>query len=283
MRSPPPGNDMKAQRAPVDFCRSCRTTLSRLVFEPPDCLSCPGFFFAASMNSPSVLYGESAFTAITAGSRTRRAIGVKSRSVTLASALTSGVCSQTPVKRPSVFGSPSFSARCAAATALLPPALLTTCMRTGSSFSFSTMTAIARASTSLPPPGPVCTTSSTVRVGLNPCANESGAHSKASIAMRLKGDFMGFLLELTLFERPQAPCVELAEHRNQQDQHRQRQHHRRDRPGHQYREAAFGHHQRLAQRPFHAGAEREAQDKRRGGIVELAHKIPQQPEHHEQQ
>src|SRR2546427_12063506 len=85
MRSPPPGNEMKAQRAPVDFCRSCRTTLSRLVFEPPDCLSCPGFFFAASMNSASVRDGASAFTAITAGSRTRRAIGVKSRSVTLAS------------------------------------------------------------------------------------------------------------------------------------------------------------------------------------------------------
>src|SRR5882762_5720095 len=110
MRSPPPGNDMKAQRVPVDFCSSCRTTLSRLVFEPPDCLSCPGFFFAASMKSARVLYGASALTAITAGSRTRRAIGVKSRSVTLASALTSGVCSHTPVKRPSVFGSPLFSA-----------------------------------------------------------------------------------------------------------------------------------------------------------------------------
>src|SRR5712691_2257359 len=95
------------------------------------------------MNSARVLYGASAFTAITAGSRTRRAIGVRSRSVTLASVLTSGVCSHTPVKRPSVFGSPRFSARKAAATALLPPALLTTCMRTGSSFSFSTMIAIA--------------------------------------------------------------------------------------------------------------------------------------------
>src|SRR5437016_3578554 len=228
MRSPPPGNDMKAQRAPVDFCRSCRTTLSRLVFEPPDCLSCPGFFFAASMNSASVLYGASAFTAITAGSKTRRAIGVKSRSVTLASELTGGVCSQTPVKRPSVFGSPFFSARWAAATAALPPGLLITCRRTGSSFSFSTMTAIARASTSLPPPGPVCTTKSTVRAGLNPSANESGAHSKATSAMRLlKGDFIEFLLKvfrqlLALLERPQAPCVEFAEHRNQQDQHRER-------------------------------------------------------------
>src|SRR5438445_1706081 len=243
MRSPPPGNDMKAQRAPVDFCRSCRTTLSRLVFEPPDCLSCPGFFFAASMQSASVLYGASAFTAITAGSSTRRAIGVKSRSVTFASALTSGVCSHTPVKRPSVFGSPFFSARWAAATAALPPGLLITCRRTGSSFSFSTMTAIARASTSLPPPGPVCTTKSTVRAGLNPSANESGAHSKASSAMRLMRDVIDFLLdssdELALLERPQAPCVEFAEHRNQQDQHRERYHHRRDRPRHQDGELAL--------------------------------------------
>src|SRR5260221_561490 len=38
MRSPPPGKEMKAQRAPLDFCRSWRTTLSRLVTEPPDCL-----------------------------------------------------------------------------------------------------------------------------------------------------------------------------------------------------------------------------------------------------
>src|SRR5213083_2362217 len=172
------------------------------------------------MNSASVLYGESALTAITAGSRTRRAIGVKSRRVTLASALTSGVCSHTPVKRPSVFGSPLFSARWAAATALLPPGLLITCRRTGSSFSFSTMMAIARASTSLPPPGPVCTTRSTVREGLNPWANESGAHSKATSAMRLEADFIGS--SSVLLELPQAPCVEVGEHRKQQDQHRQR-------------------------------------------------------------
>src|SRR6266705_3127244 len=280
MRSPPPGNDMKAQRAPVDFCKSCRTTLSRLVFEPPDCLSCPGFFFAASMNSASVLYGASAFTAITAGSRTRRAIGVKSRSVTLASALTSGVCSHTPVKRPSVFWSPLFSARWAAATAALPPGLLITCRRTGSSFSFSTMTAIARASTSLPPPGPVCTTRSTVRAGLNPCAQATDAHRSAANVTRLIRNFMDS--SLFLLERLQAPLVESAEHRDQQDQDRQRQHHRRDRPGHQDSEAAFGHHQRLAQRAFHAGAERETQDKRRRGVVELAHKIPEQAEHHEE-
>jgi hypothetical protein len=38
----------------------CRVTLSRLIGEPPDCFNLPGFFFAASVKSLSVLYGESA-------------------------------------------------------------------------------------------------------------------------------------------------------------------------------------------------------------------------------
>jgi len=111
MRSPPPGNEMNAHRAPVVFCRSCRTTLSRLVTEPPDCLSCPGCCLAAAMKSASVLYGASALTAISAGSSTRRAIGVRSRSVTFDSALVSGLVSHTPVKKPIVCCSPAFSAR----------------------------------------------------------------------------------------------------------------------------------------------------------------------------
>ena len=85
--------------------------LSRLVTEPPDCLSCPGLFFAAAMKSGRLLYGASALTAITAGSSTRRAIGVRSLRVTLASALVSGPVSHTPVKKPMVFWSPFFSAR----------------------------------------------------------------------------------------------------------------------------------------------------------------------------
>ena len=55
-------------------------------------------------------------------------------------------------------------------------------MRTGSSFSFSSINATARASTSLPPPGPVCTTASMVRVGLKPCASAPDATSTASAA-----------------------------------------------------------------------------------------------------
>ena len=171
MRSPPPGNEMNCQRVPVAFCSCWRTTLSRLVIEPPDCLSSPGFCFAAFTKSPSVLYGASAFTAITAGSSSRRAIGVRSFSDTLASLLVSGLVSHTPVKMPMVCVSPFFSARYAAATTPPPPGLFATCARTGSSFSFSSMITMARASTSLPPPGPVCTTSSIGRVGVKPWAN----------------------------------------------------------------------------------------------------------------
>ena len=61
MRSPPDGNEMKAQRAPVALHRaSWRTTrFSREVIEPPDIfLSAPGFAFAASMKSFKLLIGE---------------------------------------------------------------------------------------------------------------------------------------------------------------------------------------------------------------------------------
>ena len=70
---------------------------------------------------------------------------------------------------PMVFGSPRFSESAAAATAPLPPGLFRTLMRTGTSFSFSSMATIARASTSLPPPGPVWTMRSTGLVGFH-CA-----------------------------------------------------------------------------------------------------------------
>jgi hypothetical protein len=45
------GKEMNAQRAPLERCSSCRTTLSRLVTEPPDCFSWPGFSFAAVVKS----------------------------------------------------------------------------------------------------------------------------------------------------------------------------------------------------------------------------------------
>src|SRR3989449_11210573 len=104
MRSPPPGNEMNAQRAPVLFCSSCRTTLSRLVTEPPDCLSCPGLCFAAAVKSGNVLYGASAFTAITAGSSPRGAAGGRSFRGTLASTLVGGLVGPTPGQQPVVFG-----------------------------------------------------------------------------------------------------------------------------------------------------------------------------------
>src|SRR4051812_14324604 len=281
MRSPPPGNEMKAHCAPVLFCRSCRTMLSRLVTEPPDCLSCPGLFIAAAMKSGRLLYGASALTAITAGSSTRRAIGVRSLNVTLASALVSGPVSHTPVKKPIVFWSPFFSARKAAATAPPPPGLFTTCMRTGRSFSFSIMRATARASTSLPPPGPVCTTASTGRVGLKPCpcageCRPPSAASAAAPANTIRIFIEHFLL--WLLERLQAPGVELVEHRDEQDQRREREHRGADRPSGENREIALRHHERLAQRPLHPAAEDEPQDERCGRIVEPAHEVAEHAE-----
>jgi hypothetical protein len=109
MRSPPPGNEMKAQLAPVSFMSNCRMTLSRLVMEPPDCFICPGFFFAASMKSFSVLNGESALTAISAGSSTSRTTGVMSFTVTFASDCVSGFVTQTLVKTAIACASPFFS------------------------------------------------------------------------------------------------------------------------------------------------------------------------------
>src|SRR4051812_9774869 len=281
MRSPPPGKEMKAHCAPVLFCSSWRTTLSRLVTEPPDCPSCPGLFFAAATKSCMLLYGASDLTAMTAGSSTRRAIGVRSLNVTLASVLVSGLLSHTPVKKPIVFWSPFFSARYAAATALLPPGLLTTCMRTGSSFSFSIMSATARARTSLPPPGPVCTTASTGRVGLNPCPCAGGGRPPSAASAAAPANMIRIFIEhflLWLLERLQAPGVELVEQRYQQDQHRERQHRGANRPSGEDRELPLRHHERLAQRPLHPAAEDEPQDERCGRIVEPAHEVAEHAE-----
>ena len=65
---------------------------------------------------------------------------------------------------------------------LPPPVLLATCTRTGKSFSCSMMVTIWRAITSLPEPGPPCTTSSIGCVGVN-CANAGAkAAETANIA-----------------------------------------------------------------------------------------------------
>ncbi len=79
---------------------------SREVIEPPDILSAPGFAFAASMNSLSVLNGESARTTTSAGSTTSRAIGVMSSSLLVAASCTSGSSSQILVKQAITCGSP---------------------------------------------------------------------------------------------------------------------------------------------------------------------------------
>src|SRR6185369_8478188 len=149
-------------------------------------------------------------------------------------------------------------------------------MRTGSSFSFSIISATARASTSLPPPGPVCTTASTVRVGLNPCpcagrCRPPSARSAAAVADTILTFIEHFLL--WLLERLQTPGVELVEERQKQDQDREGQHRRADRPGGEDREIALRHHERLAQRPLHCAAEDEDEDERCRRVIELAHEI----------
>ena len=112
MRSPPPGKEMNAQRAPLDRCSSCRTTLSRLVIEPPDCLSWPGFFFAAVDEIGERLERRVGLhrdhRRLEHQARDRRQVA--ERHLRLA-AVTSGLVSQTPVKKPMVCGSPAFSAR----------------------------------------------------------------------------------------------------------------------------------------------------------------------------
>ena len=64
------------------------------------------------------------------------------------------------------------------AVALPPPTLLAIWKRTGSSFSFSMAVSMARPSASLPPPGPVWTTTSTGLVGFH-CA-VAGDHAPAA-------------------------------------------------------------------------------------------------------
>src|SRR5215510_5246866 len=123
-------------------------------------------------------------------------------------------------------------------------------MRTGSSFSFSIMSATARASTSLPPPGPVCTTASTVRVGLKPCAHAGACTPPSATSAAAKDKIRTFIEHflLWLLERLQTPGVELVEQRDEQDQHREPEHRSADRPRGEDREIALRHHERLAQR-----------------------------------
>ena len=61
------------------------------------------------------------------------------------------------------------------------------------------------------------------------------------------------------------------EQRRDQDQHRERQHDRRDRPLDQDRDVALRHHERLAQRPLHASPSTRPRISGAVGIFELAH------------
>src|SRR6266545_3810841 len=94
-------------------------------------------------------------------------------------------------------------------------------MRTGSSFSFSAMTAIARASTSLPPPGAVCTTISIGRAGWNAAALAAASAVAHTIIRRIidrsfrLGIDSGFLLE-----RAQSQGVHPAKERQREQRHR---------------------------------------------------------------
>src|SRR5688572_9155146 len=94
-------------------------------------------------------------------------------------------------------------------------------MRTGSSFSFSTMDTIARARTSLPPPGPVCTTNSIGLTGLKPCADTGTADmsiatsvaASASHGSRVMGYLLGSSLRGTSANGLDATLFQDAAHR----------------------------------------------------------------------
>src|SRR4051812_13835601 len=183
------------------------------------------------------------------------AIGFRSCTVIFASAEVSGPAIHTLVMRPMVFGSPRFSESAAAATAPLPPGLLITLMRTGTSFSFSIMVTMARARRSLPPPGPVCTMRSTGLVGFH-CAiagnaNASAATDKANARVArldmssLLAVFSGFAIHDLNADR-----VEFLDEGNGEQQRRDGEQHAGNRPE-EDRHVPLRHHQRLAQRLLH--------------------------------
>ena len=73
-----------------------------------------------------------------------------------------------------------------------PPTLFTTCSRTGASFSWSMICATVRPKMSGPEPGPLCTTISIGRVGLNSAdAGQALSASTAVAAARIHLRFIG--------------------------------------------------------------------------------------------
>src|SRR5258706_13402154 len=167
------------------------------------------------------------------------AIGFKSCTVIVASLVVSGPAIHALVMNPIVCGSSFFSERAAAATAPLPPGLLMTFLRTGTSFSFSIIVATARASRSLPAPGPVWTMTSTVLVGFQ-SANDGAAAataraSTAAIREIIRGSLVripacaGMTLRFAV-DHLEPNRVELPEERHHEQQRRDGEQHARDRP-----------------------------------------------------
>src|SRR5258708_35085574 len=103
-------------------------------------------------------------------------------------------------------------------------------MRTGTSFSFSIITATARASTSLPPPGPVCTIMSTGRVGFQSAdaAAQPRAHAATAAPANRARDIISFLRMMRsgfLVDHLEPDGVDLLDEPNQQQHRREREQH----------------------------------------------------------
>ena len=155
----------------------------------------------------------------------------------------------------------------------------------------------ARANTSLPEPGPPCTTNSIGRVGLN--SAKAGSSSAGGKHGRRAGEKLASVhgvLQMTVslaassspsWRAAHPPSViALTRTRlsrpssgDQQDQQRQAPASSpRSAAATRIDEVALRHHQRLAQRALHVVAEHEAEDQRRGRIFELAHQVAEQAE-----
>src|SRR4029450_5561879 len=209
---------------------------------------------------------ESVRTTNTAGSKTRQAIGLRSVSAPFASLDVSGPAIQTLVTSARVFGSSFRSATAAAATAPLPPGLLITCMRTGRSFAFSIIVAIARASRSLPPPGPVWTMTSTVLVGFHcacavPTDNSAVPTTAHSNFLKVMTSPWVRLLLGLLIEHLHTHRVEFLEQRNDQQYGGNRKQNRWNRPE-QDTDVSLRHHQRLPQGLLHCITQHKSQYQR---------------------
>src|SRR5262249_35212253 len=116
-------------------------------------------------------------------------------------------------------------------------------MRTGSSFSWSMMVVSERANTSLPEPGPPCTTNSIGRAGLNCAKAGLAAPTTSADAVPTRSSRLFMLSSHVVLRNDRSihsspvlgdgahpQPIEPAEQRDQQDHERKREHDCRDRP-----------------------------------------------------